>query len=249
MGRLQGKVAIVTGAAMGMGAATAELFAKEGAKVVATDLNEEVLNQTVSKIAEAGGEVIGLKHNVANEEEWKAIVAKTIERFGKLDVLINNAGISTMYSLENEPAEEWNKVMAVNVNGVQFGMRHAIPEMRKAGGGSIVNISSIAGIVGMGASSYSASKGATRVLTKATAVQYAAENIRVNSIHPGIIVTPMTAGLMEMKEYKDSFEKETPLPRLGKPEDIAYGALYLASDESSFVTGIELVIDGGYIAK
>jgi NAD(P)-dependent dehydrogenase (short-subunit alcohol dehydrogenase family) len=249
MGRLAGKVAIITGAAMGQGEAEARLFASEGAKVVLTDVQESLVQKVADSIIESGGQALALKHDVSNEQDWQRVIAKTVEHFGTINVLVNNAGIATNNTLENQTIDEWNRVMSINSTSVFLGMKYAVPEMRKAGGGSIINISSIAGIVGMGTSAYSASKGAIRVLTKAAAIEYAKDNIRVNSVHPGIIVTPMTKDLINHEETRKSFEAATPLPRLGKPEDIAYGVLYLASDESSFVTGIELVIDGGYIAQ
>ncbi len=249
MGRLAGKVALITGAAMGQGEAEARLFANEGAKVVLTDVQEELVQKVADSIIDSGGQALALKHDVSSEQDWQHVIEKTIERFGTLNVLVNNAGIATTSMMENHSIEEWNKVMSINATGVFLGMKYAIPEMRKAGGGSIINISSIAGILGMGTNAYSASKGAVRVLTKAAAMDYAKDNIRVNSVHPGIIVTPMTKDLLEHEETRKGFEAGTPLPRLGKPEDVAYGVLYLASDESSFVTGIELVIDGGYIAR
>lgn len=245
--RLKEKVAIITGAASGMGAAEAKLFAKEGAKVVATDVNEELLQKVAEEIKAEGGEVLAIKHNVASEEEWKSVVAKAVETFGKVDVLVNNAGISTDKTLANMTMEEWNRVMDINLNGCVMGMKYTIPEMQKAGGGSVVNISSIGGIVGMaGSSPYTAAKGALRSLSKSAAVEYAKDKIRVNSVHPGIIVTPMTAPTMEaaMPYYK-AF---TQLPYFGEPEDVAYGVLFLASDESRFMTGAELVIDGGWTA-
>lgn len=245
--RLQGKVAIITGAANGMGAAEARLFAKEGAKVVATDLNEEKLNEVVANVKAAGGEITGIKQNVASEEEWKAVVAKTVELYGKVDVLVNNAGVAMSKNFATMEMDEWNWVMDINLNGCVLGMKYAIPEMQKVGGGSVINISSIGGIVGMaGSSPYTAAKGALRSLSKSAAVEYGKDKIRVNSVHPGIIVTPMTAPSMEdaMLYYK----MHTQLPYFGNPEDVAHGVVFLASDESRFMTGAELVIDGGWTA-
>ncbi|MEC0245099.1 glucose 1-dehydrogenase [Paenibacillus chitinolyticus] len=249
MGRLQDKVVIITGAAMGQGETEAKLFAAEGARVVATDLQEEQLNRVVDEIRRAGGQAIGLKHNVALEEDWKRVVGKAVEQFGKVDVLVNNAGISTDSTLDTFTIENWDKVMSINLTGCVIGMKYVVPEMRKAGGGSIVNISSIAGIVALNfTNGYTAAKGALRSLSKASAVELAPDKIRVNSVHPGIIVTPMIQEALD-QGAGHMFEAGTPLPRLGKPEDIAYGVLYLASDESSFVTGTELIIDGGWTAR
>ncbi|MFG3613865.1 SDR family NAD(P)-dependent oxidoreductase [Rummeliibacillus stabekisii] len=245
--RLQGKVAIITGAANGMGAAEARLFAKEGAKVVATDLNEEKLNEVVADVKAAGGEITGIKQNVASEEEWKAVVAKTVELYGKVDVLVNNAGVAMSKNFATMEMDEWNWVMDINLNGCVLGMKYAIPEMQKAGGGSVINISSIGGIVGMaGSSPYTAAKGALRSLSKSAAVEYGKDKIRVNSVHPGIIVTPMTAPSME--DAMPYYKMHTQLPYFGNPEDVAHGVVFLASDESRFMTGAELVIDGGWTA-
>jgi len=247
MGRLSGKVAIITGAALGMGAAEAKLFAEEGAKVVGTDIKDDVLQEVIAEINASGGEAIGFKHNVASEEEWKQIIHETVNAFGKVDILVNNAGISSTKTIANIEMSEWNRVMDINLSGCVLGMKYAIPEMQKAGAGSVVNISSIGGIVGMaGSSPYTAAKGALRALSKSAAVEYAKMNIRVNSVHPGIIVTPMTEP--SMKDAMPYYQTFTQLPYFGKPEDVAYGVLFLASDESRFMTGSELVIDGGWTA-
>ncbi|MCM3317482.1 SDR family oxidoreductase [Rummeliibacillus stabekisii] len=245
--RLQGKVAIITGAANGMGAAEARLFAKEGAKVVATDLNEEKLNEVVADVKAAGGEITGIKQNVASEDEWKAVVAKTVELYGKVDVLVNNAGVAMSKNFATMEMDEWNWVMDINLNGCVLGMKYTIPEMQKVGGGSVINISSIGGIVGMaGSSPYTAAKGALRSLSKSAAVEYGKDKIRVNSVHPGIIVTPMTAPSME--DAMPYYKMHTQLPYFGDPEDVAHGVVFLASEESRFMTGAELVIDGGWTA-
>ncbi len=247
VGRLSGKVAIITGAALGMGAAEAKLFAKEGAKVVATDIKDDVLQEVVNEIKANGGDAIGLKHNVISEEEWKKVIQTTIDHYGKVDILVNNAGIASPKTMAQMEMDEWNKVMDINLNGCVIGMKYVIPEMQKAGGGSLINISSIGGIVGMaGSSPYTAAKGALRSLTKSAAVEYGKDKIRVNSVHPGIIETPMTA-----ESFKDAlpfYKTFTQLPYFGQPEDVAYGVLFLASDESRFMTGAELVIDGGWTA-
>ncbi|MDH6351769.1 SDR family oxidoreductase [Brevibacillus sp. FSL K6-0770] len=177
------------------------------------------------------------------------VVEKAVATFGKVDVLVNNAGVSTDQKLEQFDVEQWNKVMSINLTGCMLGMKYAVPEMKKAGGGSVIHISSIAGLVALNyTNAYTAAKGALRSLAKASAVELAPDNIRVNSVHPGIIVTPMIQETLDHGAGQ-MFERGTPLPRLGKPEDIAYGVLYLASDESSFVTGTELVIDGGWTAR
>ncbi len=248
MGRLDGKVAIITGAASGQGALEVKMFAGEGAKVVATDVQEDLLKDVVDEVKKEGGDALAIKLDVTSEAEWKDVVNKTIETYGKLDILVNNAGIFIGGNAEETTLDKWDKVMHVNATGTFLGIKYAIPEMRKAGGGSIVNISSISGILGFGAAAYNASKGAIRTLTKNVAADYAKDNIRVNSIHPGVVVTPMTDPLLNVQETRKSLEDMTPLPRLGEPKDIAYGALYLASDETSFMTGSELIIDGGVVA-
>lgn len=250
MGRLQNKVAIITGAGGGQGKAEALLFAKEGAKVVVTDVQEDKVKETVSEIKINGGAAIGFYHNVASEENWIQVINETIDNFGKIDILVNNAGITSDTIIHETTIEKWNQVIEVNVTGVFLGMKHVIPKMVTNRGGSIINISSIAGLTGSsGASAYTASKGAVRMLTKASAIDYAKDNIRVNSVHPGYIETPMTEAYFADEKMRGWFESKTPLPRLGKSDDVAQGVLYLASDESSFVTGIELPIDGGHTAE
>lgn len=250
MGRLANKVAIITGAAGGMGKADALLFAQEGAKVAITDLQEEKLNEVVAEIVAAGGEAIGFKHNVTSEEDWIRVVKETAAKFGKIDILVNNAGISNATPFMDLTVENWEKTMSINLTSVFLGQKHVIPHMIEAGGGSIVNISSIAGLTGgSGTGPYTASKGAVRLLTKATAVDFAKHNIRANSVHPGFIETPMTVDMFKDENMRQWFQSQTPLPRLGKAEDIARGVLFLASDESSYITGVELPIDGGYFAK
>ncbi len=250
MMRLENKVALISGGARGMGAAEAMLFASEGAKVVIGDVLEEEGRQTEAEIGENGGECLFVRLDVTSESDWREAVAATVARFGKLDVLVNNAGIHRMGRVEDTSEELWEQVMEINAKGVFLGTKQAIPEMRKAGGGSIVNISSVAGLVGnVTAAAYSASKGAVRLFTKATAIQYAGEGIRANSIHPGTVETLMTAPMLATEAYLRNRLEQTPLARIGRPEDVAYGALYLASDESSFVTGSELVIDGGRTAQ
>jgi NAD(P)-dependent dehydrogenase (short-subunit alcohol dehydrogenase family) len=244
-GRLEGKVALISGAARGMGECEARLFVREGARVVLGDVLEEQ-GQRVAK--ELGAAATFVRLDVTVESDWQKAVATAEQTYGKLHILVNNAGIVRMAPLDETSLEMWNEVIAVNQTGVFLGMKQAIPAMRRAGGGSIINISSVAGLVGLSnIPAYQASKGAVRLLTKNAAVQYAKEKIRVNSVHPGRIETPMTTQLDPTR--REMVLSMTPLGRDGKPEEVAYGVLYLASDESSFVTGAELVIDGGFTAR
>lgn len=248
--RLEGKVALITGGARGQGAAEARLFAREGAKVVIADVLDREGAQLEAEIAEAGGDAVFLHLNVTSEDEWVKAVATTISRFGKLDVLVNNAAIWGRGHVTETTSEDWDSVLEVNAKGVFLGTKLAIPEMRKAGGGSIINISSTAGLVGsITSTAYSASKGAVRLLTKSTAIQYAREGIRANSLHPGPVDTKMGDQVWPDAGSRETAVAKTPIGRMGTPEDIAYGALYLASDESSFITGSELVMDGGVTAQ
>ena len=248
--RLNGKVALITGAARGQGAAEARLFAQEGAKVILADVTDQDGIAVAAEIAEAGGDAIYVHLDVANEDEWYAAIQSGVAAFGKLDILVNNAGIWRRGHVMETSPEQWDDIMDVNAKGVFLGTKAAIPEMRKAGGGSIVNISSTAGLVGSKTSAaYSASKGAVRIFSKSTAVQYASEGIRANSIHPGPIDTDMGDQVWPDATSREASISRTALARSGTANDIAYGALYLASDESSFVTGSELVIDGGVTAQ
>jgi NAD(P)-dependent dehydrogenase (short-subunit alcohol dehydrogenase family) len=249
--RLAGKVALISGGARGMGAVEARLFAREGAAVVLGDVLDAGGRAVESDIGKAGGRALYVRLDVTREADWAAAVDAAVGRFGKLDVLVNNAGISGTGRVEDVTLREWNRVMDVNATGVFLGTRAAIPAMRRAGGGSIVNISSQLGLVGVDNSSpqYQASKGAVRLLTKATAIQYARDRIRANSVHPGPIVTPMTEARRRDADASALTVSRIPLGRYGEPEEVAYGVLYLASDESSFVTGAELVIDGGWTAQ
>jgi NAD(P)-dependent dehydrogenase (short-subunit alcohol dehydrogenase family) len=256
MGRLTGKVAIITGAASGMGLAGAQLFAREGATVVATDLVEEVLQERVNEIAETGGDVIALKLDVSSPESWSAVVEETIKKFGKIDILVNNAGIHIAKGILEADLADWDKVMSINNTGVWLGMKAVIPHMQNNGRGSIVNTSSIAAIIGgvsdaQGAA-YSASKGAVRSLTKHAAQWFAKDNIRVNSVHPGAVFTGMVekAGIKSQAEMGEHYKNLAPLPpHAGESMDIAYAYLFLASDESKFITGVELPVDGGWISN
>ncbi len=249
--RLGGKVALISGGARGMGAVEARLFAGEGAKVVIGDVLEAEGQKVESEIRAAGGDAIFVRLDVTSEADWKSAADTAVARFGTLNVLVNNAGVGSHGRIEDTTLEAWTRVMNINATGVFRGTRTAIPAMRQAGGGSIVNISSQLGLVGVDNSSpqYQASKGAVRLLTKATAIQYAKDGIRANSIHPGPIVTPMTEARRGDPEQYRLTVSRIPLGRYGRPEEVAYGVLYLASDESSFVTGSELVIDGGWTAQ
>jgi len=245
MGRLDNKVAVITGAGSGMGQAAAILFAKEGAKVVVADWIAESGEETVRMVKEAGGEAIFIKVDVSKAEDAQKMIKTTVDTYGKLDVLYNNAGIAGEAAFTAECTEEnWEKVIAVNLKGVWLGMKYAIPEMLKIGGGSIINTASQAGERGMpGIPPYTASKGGVLALSRATAMEYAKKNIRVNCINPGCIATPMAFGFSE--ELKKRFTAAVPQGRFGEPEEVANAALFLASDESSHITGHALVVDGG----
>jgi 3alpha(or 20beta)-hydroxysteroid dehydrogenase len=238
--RLQGKIALVTGAASGIGHSVAELFAKEGATVFASDI-------APPKLAYPDG-IEALKLDVTSESDWEAAVDTVIERNGRLDVLINNAGIIAYEPLHELEMNAWMKMIAVDQTGVFLGMREAIRVMLRQKSGSIVNISSIWGSAAVaGAHSYHAAKGAVRNMTKNAAMTYVADGIRVNSVHPGFIHTPLTDA--QAADLNEVVIASTPMKRGGKPIEVAYGCLYLASEESSYVTGAELVIDGGYLAQ
>lgn len=256
MNRVAGKTALVTGAGLGLGRATALLLAREGAKVVATDIRERDGACVVEEIVAEGGEAMFLRQDVSDEGAWSAVVAATVERFGKLDVLVNNAGVAFGADTESTTLQQWRALMSVNLDGVFLGTRAAIAAMKLSGGGSIVNLSSIAGLVGIaGAAAYCASKGGVRSFTKVVALECAraGNGIRVNSIHPGYIWTPMVENFLSLATdpaaARAAAAAAHPVGRMGEPDDVAFGVLYLASDESKFVTGAELVIDGGYTAQ
>ena len=249
--RLEGKVALISGGARGQGAVEAKLFAREGAKVVFADVLDDLGKQVEAEIHEAGGEAVYVHLDVTREADWVSTVETAVSRYGKLDILVNNAGISIRKNVEDTTEDDWDRIMAINAKGVFLGTKQSIPAMRQSGGGSIVNISSTAGLVGSpcGGASYAATKGAVRLFTKATAIQYAKEGIRCNSVHPGLLETPMTEDMLADPDHRKERTGRIPLGRIGTAEDIAYGVLYLASDEASFVTGSELVIDGGTTAQ
>ncbi|MFS0557770.1 SDR family NAD(P)-dependent oxidoreductase [Brevibacillus sp. 179-C9.3 HS] len=251
MARLAEKVAIITGGGTGIGKTTAIRFAKEGAKVIVTDINLDSASQTVAEIKEAGGEAIAIAHDVSREEQWQQVVEATIQQYGKVDILFNNAGIYMIKPLAEITLEEWNRLMAINVTGVFLGMKHTMPVMAKQQGGSVINASSIAGLFGApGHVLYGASKGAVRIMSKDAAMEYAAHGVRVNSIHPGYIDTGMVSYASETtKHSKAELAQATPTGRLGTVDDVSNMVLFLASDESSHVTGAEFVIDGGATAR
>ncbi len=248
--RLAGKVALVTGGASGMGQSEATIFAREGAKVAVGDILEVDGRRVVEKIAAAGGQARFVKLDVTSEADWRETVATTVASFGKLDVLVNNAGISGTFDPDIMSTAAWETLMNVNAKGVFLGMKHAIPAMQRAGGGAIVNISSISGFVGqdrihMG---YNASKGAVRLMTKSAAVQYAKDGIRVNSVHPGVLPPMRTSTVSADPAWREKTLRAVPMKREGRVEEVAYAVLFLASDEASYITGTELVVDGGYLA-
>lgn len=255
--RLEGKVALISGGASGIGAETARLFAEHGAAVAITDLNDNAGASLAGEITDAGGTAFYRRLDVTDEAEWENAVAATLDAYGSLTVLGNFAGIADrdpdsggLLTIENSPIEGWNRVMGINMTGTFLGTKHVIAPMRIAGGGSIINISSIYGIVGSSqGAAYHASKGAVRTFTKGAALQYAAEQIRVNSIHPGFVETPLTADVLGDSKIGQSRLAATPIGRFGQPRDIAFGCLYLASDETAWMTGSELVIDGGWTAQ
>jgi NAD(P)-dependent dehydrogenase (short-subunit alcohol dehydrogenase family) len=248
--RLAGKVALVSGAASGMGQSEATIFAREGAKVIVADILEMEGKQVADKIAAGGGQARFVKLDVTSEAEWDAAVKAAVGTFGKLDVLVNNAGISGTYDTDMLSSAAWDKVMAVNAKGVFLGMKAAIPLMKKAGGGAIVNISSISGFVGQDGvhMAYNASKGAVRIMTKTAAVQYAGDGIRVNSVHPGFMPPMRTSKTSADPTWRAKMLAAVPMKREGRVEEVAHAVLFLASDDASYITGTELVVDGGYLA-
>jgi 3(or 17)beta-hydroxysteroid dehydrogenase len=256
MARVAGKVAMVTGGAMGIGQACAELLAAEGAAVAVTDRETAAGTKVVDALVALDRRAIFIEHDVSREDQWQSAVDVVVKTFGRLDIVVNNAGVGWFGDVEHTTIEDWHKLLSVNLDGVFVGIKHAIPAMRAAGGWSIFNLSSIEGLVGDPAlAAYNASKGAVRLLTKSAALYCArgGTKIRVNSVHPGYIWTPMVRHALESSGNPDEMQRTLeglhPVGHLGEANDIAYGVLYLASDESMFVTGSELVIDGGYTAQ
>ena len=249
--RLAGKVAFISGGARGMGATEAKLFANEGAAVAIGDVLEEAGKRTEAEINQSGGQALFVSLDVTSEQSWLDAIGATVAKFGRLDILVNNAGGSAHGMIEFTTEADWDRVMDVNSKGPFLGTKAAIPEMRKSGGGSIINISSQLGLVGteMSSPQYQSSKGAIRLLTKTTALQYAPDGIRCNSVHPGPVNTDMTADSRGNPENLGKMVGRIPMGRYGEPVEIANGVLYLASDESGFVTGSELVLDGGWTAQ
>jgi len=248
--RLDGKVALITGAASGMGASMARRFAGEGAKVVVADLLDDEGKQVVADITKANGAAIFCHLDVSSEAEWQAVLDAALAEYGKLDILVNDAGLSGSAVEDLFDTAAWDLLMSVNARGAFLGMKFAIPVMKAAGGGSIVNISSISGVTGQNQIhvGYNASKGAIRTLTKAAAVQHGADNIRVNSVHPGLMPPMRSSGRTANPEVRARMLRQVPMGRAGRPEEVANAVLFLASDEASYITGAELYVDGGYLA-
>lgn len=249
MARLSGKVALISGGARGQGAEEARLFVQEGAKVIITDVLDDEGKKLEAELNEMGGDAQYMPLDVTDENQWDSVIQRILEAHGQIDILVNNAGILLEKGVEETSEEEWDRIQDVNSKGVFLGIRAVLPAMREAGSGSIVNISSVAGLIGSVYAAYGASKGAVRLLTKSTAVQYGPEGVRCNSVHPGVIETDMTEGMLSDPRTREIRLKNTPLGTFAVAKDVAYAVLYLASDESRYVTGSELVIDGGLTAK
>ena len=247
--RLKNKIALISGAASGMGESAARIFAREGAKVMLADVLEKEGSKVAASIVSTGGEALFMRLDVSDEEQWREAVRATVKRYGRLDLLVNNAGISGGVP-DRMSTEYFDKLMAVNARGTFLGMKYAIPEMQKAGGGAIVNVSSISGFVGqefvhMG---YNGAKAAIRMMTKAAAVQYANDGIRVNSVHPGLMPPMRTSVTSADPKVREKVLETVPMRRAGRVEEVAYAILFLATDEASYITGTELVVDGGFLA-
>jgi NAD(P)-dependent dehydrogenase (short-subunit alcohol dehydrogenase family) len=251
MNRLAGKVALISGGARGQGATETKMFVSEGAAVVFGDVLDDDGKKLEAEIRGKGGQATYVHLDVTREADWRAAVATARQAYGKLNVLVNNAGILLRAKIEETSEADWDRIMAINAKGVFLGTKAVLPAMREAGGGSIINISSTAGLVGSpgGTAAYTATKGAVRLFTKSTAVQHARDKIRANSVHPGPIATDMIKDLLEGGPAWEQRLRRLPMGRVGTPEEVAYGVLFLASDESSYVTGSELVIDGGTTAE
>ena len=248
MGRVQDKVAIVTGAASnpGLGYATALTLGREGAKVMVTDVDEAGAQGCAQAIRDLGGQALALRQDVTSEADWQAAVERALAEYGRLDVLVNNAGIAVLKRLEDMTLADWNRQIEVNLTSVFLGCKAALAPMRAAGGGSIINLSSVAGLVGMATcTAYGAAKGGVRILSKSVAVEGAADNIRCNSVHPGVIWTNMQAQATGLSEPQPVAPERVPMGRMGEPQDIANCVLYLASDESNYVSGAEFTVDAG----
>lgn len=248
--RLEGKVALVSGSARGMGEAEARLFAKEGATVIVADLMEQEAEKIVADLTNNGATARFIRLDVTDESDWQEAVSTTVSTYGRLDILVNNAGISGTFTDDMFDTAAWDRLMGINASGVFLGMKYGVEAMQKSGGGSIVNISSISGFVGqdrihMG---YNASKGAVRLMTKSAAVQYAKDGIRVNSVHPGVMPPMATSKTTADPAYRAQMLAQVPMGRPGDRDEVAYAVLFLASDEASYITGTELVVDGGYLA-
>lgn len=249
-GRLENKTAVITGGTSGIGKATAELFSREGARVAVVGRSEEKGNSIVEEINSKGGQAIFVQCDVSKDEDARKMAEQVIKEFGQIDILYNNAGIAEFGTVHETEEDNWNKVIDINLKGVYLCSRYVIPHMQKQKKGSIINTASIAGIIGYpGAAAYCASKGGVHNLTKAMALDYGPDGIRVNNICPGVIETPMTVGAYGSEEEVKKQAADYPIGRVGSPEDIAYAALFLASDESTFVTGTSLIVDGGFTAK
>ena len=248
--KLKGKAALITGAAQGIGAAIARLFAAEGAEVFIGDLQAAEGEKTVSEIQKAGGKAHFLTLNVTDEASWIAALEAVVKKAGRLDILVNNAGINIREPIEEMKVENFDKMLAVNVKGPFIGIKHALPILRKGGGGSIINMSSICGLVGhkFTTEAYTITKGALTLMTKSVGVRYAKDNIRCNSIHPSTVYTPLVEEMFKDPEKKAQRFGEIPLGRLATAEDVAYAALYLASNEAAFLSGVALPVDGGLTA-
>jgi NAD(P)-dependent dehydrogenase (short-subunit alcohol dehydrogenase family) len=250
MKRLEGRVAIVTGAASGIGRATAQRLADEGAAVVVTDIQVEAGEAAAREIADGGGRAIFVEHDVSSESAWEAACARAVEEYGGIDIVVNNAGMGDIKPIEETTLEEWDRTVSIDQTGVFLGLKVPAPHLKKSEHASVINISSIFGASGgFGTSpAYHAAKGAVRTLTKNAALHWAEEGIRVNSIHPGFIATPILEQARNTPIW-DGMTALTPMGHLGAPEDVAAGVAYLASDDAAFVTGSELYIDGGFIAR
>jgi NAD(P)-dependent dehydrogenase (short-subunit alcohol dehydrogenase family) len=249
MGRVQGKITIITGGARGQGESHARLFAQEGASVLVTDTLDESGEAVALELRGAGHDVQYMHLNVTSEDDWKSVISAAEQRWGRVDILINNAGIvGTMKSVEDEGLEGWSKTTAINQQGVFLGLKYGVPAIERSGGGAVVNTCSINGTVGNpGSFSYQASKGAVKMMTRAAAMEYANRGVRINSVSPGLVMTAMAAE--EGEESNREFSNATPMKRAAQPIEVSYGVLYLASDEASYVTGADLLIDGGYTAQ